>query len=226
MTHQEIADRIAEERRLQDHKWGYQSHPPEKWHLILSEEVGEVAEAILQGDKTKMQTELIQVAAVIEAWLSNEEVIEMWIGNEEPEQSEPPKTKEYPIPLLRHSPKHATRFCVTNCHEDSDSAHFNLLLNMEHYDKAVVEQICDELNEGVPLYHESLKYDFLAYGDVESARVDDAGNITVAARIPKGVKLGKGHAYESTDGYIKALIENTGLIGIGVGVNLAAINSG
>ena len=86
MIRQEIAERIAEERRLQDTKWGYQSHPPEKWHLILSEEVGEVAEAILQGDITKMQTELIQVAAVIEAWLSNEEVIEMWIGNEDPAQ--------------------------------------------------------------------------------------------------------------------------------------------
>lgn len=66
---------IEEERKKQDAKWGDQSgHPDWLWQLILTEEVGEVSEAILKaewedGDPDRLKEELIQVAAVTVAWL-------------------------------------------------------------------------------------------------------------------------------------------------------------
>lgn len=41
-----ILGRIRHERRRQDGKWGPQSHSPQIWLAILSEEVGEAAEEI------------------------------------------------------------------------------------------------------------------------------------------------------------------------------------
>ena len=41
---------IAMERIRQEKKWGTQHHSPEKWFTILGEEVGEVANAILEKD--------------------------------------------------------------------------------------------------------------------------------------------------------------------------------
>jgi len=53
---------VIAERKYQSEKWGEQNHSKEKWYLILAEEVGELANAILEsGD---VQKELIQVAAV------------------------------------------------------------------------------------------------------------------------------------------------------------------
>ena len=57
----------------QDRKWGEQNHDPAVWLAILTEEVGELAQAILAdrfgaGDHdshhVSMETEAIQVAAV------------------------------------------------------------------------------------------------------------------------------------------------------------------
>lgn len=69
-------ERVHAERRRQDDKWGSQRDlPPATWHLILSEEVGEVAEACLGVHDTKgvsypeLRAELVQVAAVAIAWL-------------------------------------------------------------------------------------------------------------------------------------------------------------
>ena len=51
--------------------------PDSDWHLILSEEVGEVAQAILEGtrlemeDLIKIEGEIVQVAAVAVAWLED-----------------------------------------------------------------------------------------------------------------------------------------------------------
>lgn len=60
---------VIQERDRQDAKWGPQGHAPERYLTILTEEVGEVAQAILHdiyGGKAKgtYKTEIIQVAAV------------------------------------------------------------------------------------------------------------------------------------------------------------------
>ena len=62
------------ERKRQEDKWGEQNHDDLFWLAILSEEVGEVAQALLQqkeGNKTwcEIHEELVQVAAVALAWL-------------------------------------------------------------------------------------------------------------------------------------------------------------
>lgn len=68
---------VFKEMELQNAKWGVQNHDLGTWQLILSEEVGEVAEASLDflnsdindpvicGQKTRaIENELVQVAAV------------------------------------------------------------------------------------------------------------------------------------------------------------------
>lgn len=63
---------VAEERQRQEAKWGKQSHDDPLWALILSEEVGEVSEAILRNSPQEdMVMELIQVMAVAAAWLES-----------------------------------------------------------------------------------------------------------------------------------------------------------
>jgi NTP pyrophosphatase (non-canonical NTP hydrolase) len=62
-------EEILKERERQNKKWGAQTHEPEIWLAILSEEVGELSEAILHskfGGKEAGRTreELIHVAAV------------------------------------------------------------------------------------------------------------------------------------------------------------------
>jgi len=66
-----VLDDIAKERARQNAKWGVQRHPYPVWLMILSEEVGEVAQAMQSGQKWSKDTddkdlysELIQVAAV------------------------------------------------------------------------------------------------------------------------------------------------------------------
>jgi NTP pyrophosphatase (non-canonical NTP hydrolase) len=65
---------VQDERRRQDEKWGPQSeHTFEHWLAILTEEVGEVAKAILEtdvaGPRYEIRNELIHVAAVAMAAL-------------------------------------------------------------------------------------------------------------------------------------------------------------
>lgn len=67
-THAVLAE-ILKERGRQDDKWGEQNHDPFLWMAILAEEVGELAQAVLQakfGGKTlaDARKEAIQVAAV------------------------------------------------------------------------------------------------------------------------------------------------------------------
>lgn len=80
-------EHVAAERARQDAKWGVQRHDPARWHLILSEEVGEVAEAILKGGPVEAFEELVQVAAVAVAWLEHmiEESGAAGAGGGEPE---------------------------------------------------------------------------------------------------------------------------------------------
>ncbi len=65
-----ILQAIQDERDRQDAKWGSQRDlAQETWLTILVEEVGEVAESILEGDPEGYAKELIQVAAVAVAAL-------------------------------------------------------------------------------------------------------------------------------------------------------------
>lgn len=65
---------VEAERSRQDAKWGIQDHNPMVWLAILTEEVGELAKAILEykAEPTAPQMaaeakELVQVAAVSKA---------------------------------------------------------------------------------------------------------------------------------------------------------------
>lgn len=56
---------VDREHQRQVSKWGEQDHPKEKWLSILIEEVGEVANAELEGKPLhEYVDELIQTAAV------------------------------------------------------------------------------------------------------------------------------------------------------------------
>ena len=70
----EIYQLIIIERKKQHKKWGDQNHNDFKWLAILTEEVGELAEAVLHdefGGKAAGMTEeeLLHVAAVAVQWL-------------------------------------------------------------------------------------------------------------------------------------------------------------
>lgn len=69
---------IRDERSRQEAKWGKQNHSGPVWFLILAEEVGEVAKAMLHTafggpESGKVKMELIQVAAVAVQWLEKYE---------------------------------------------------------------------------------------------------------------------------------------------------------
>ena len=59
-----LVDRVLSELQAQFDKWGVQQHSPERYLAILSEEVGEAAKAVVQGDIDDMRHQLIEVAAV------------------------------------------------------------------------------------------------------------------------------------------------------------------
>jgi len=65
---------VLEERNRQDTKWGEQNHRDSVWLAILTEEVGEVAKAILEQKVCGSQAvnrEILQVAAVAVAWIES-----------------------------------------------------------------------------------------------------------------------------------------------------------
>ena len=69
---EEILDLIREERRKQDEKWGGKNFLNDYSAMtILTEEIGEVAHAILEKDFKNMEEELVQVAAVCVKWLES-----------------------------------------------------------------------------------------------------------------------------------------------------------
>lgn len=70
----EIANAVIDERDGQDEKWGEQNHDDYRWLAILTEEIGEIAQACLHDEFGGKATgtvgkELIQAAAVIFGWL-------------------------------------------------------------------------------------------------------------------------------------------------------------
>ena len=61
---------IQLERNAQDVKWGEQRHTDEKWLTILLEEIGEAAKAVLEKNDDALLVEVVQVAAVLENWVT------------------------------------------------------------------------------------------------------------------------------------------------------------
>lgn len=71
---QNIVADIKAERERQNEQWGEQTHEDYIWLAILTEELGEVAQAILHDEfggphANTVEAELIQVAAVAVQWL-------------------------------------------------------------------------------------------------------------------------------------------------------------
>ena len=65
---QQIVTDVLNERYRQDQKWGEQNHDPIVYASILTEEVGELAQAALQarfegGDANRIREEAVQAAA-------------------------------------------------------------------------------------------------------------------------------------------------------------------
>ena len=64
--------KVNTERQLQDIQWGHQVHQRHKWFIIAAEEVGEICEAVdLNKPDTEITTELIQLSAVLQAWVTS-----------------------------------------------------------------------------------------------------------------------------------------------------------
>ncbi|MYF97761.1 hypothetical protein F4212_01295 [Candidatus Poribacteria bacterium] len=68
---QTFQDFIQQEREYQDRKWGKQNHPDEKWLAIFVEEVGEMSKAILEKNDVELFEEIVQAAAVLQAWVTS-----------------------------------------------------------------------------------------------------------------------------------------------------------
>jgi len=56
---------VRKERERQDRKWGVSRNlHPQLWLPVVMEEVGEVAQAVLKGDRDNYREELVHIAAV------------------------------------------------------------------------------------------------------------------------------------------------------------------
>ena len=68
----EVFNNLIEiEREAQDEKWGEQRHSDEKWLAILLEELGEAAKAVLEKNEEGLLEETVQVAAVLQNWITS-----------------------------------------------------------------------------------------------------------------------------------------------------------
>lgn len=66
---EKVFELIKKERERQDKKWGVNKHDSFVWLAIITEELGEVAQAIFSSNGRAIRDELVQVAAVAVAWL-------------------------------------------------------------------------------------------------------------------------------------------------------------
>lgn len=62
---------IDQERASQLRIWGEQHHSDDKWISILLEELGEAAKANNEKNDPELIMEIVQVAAVIETWVTS-----------------------------------------------------------------------------------------------------------------------------------------------------------
>lgn len=63
--------RVKEERKRQHELYGERQHYDVEWLTLLVEEIGEIAEAIVQNKPEQMRKEMIQAAALIQTWWTN-----------------------------------------------------------------------------------------------------------------------------------------------------------
>lgn len=70
----EIQELVITEWFRQRNIWNVQTHESGKWLLILMEEVGEAAQAFLQGRRRAAIIELIQCAAILLSWIERESI--------------------------------------------------------------------------------------------------------------------------------------------------------
>ena len=73
VTRSEYQSLVEAEMDRQVEKWGEQRHWNQDWFLIASEELGEIAKAILENDPAQLGVEMIQLAAVLETWYRSED---------------------------------------------------------------------------------------------------------------------------------------------------------
>ncbi len=62
---------IQIERNAQDEKWGKQNHSDERWVCIILEELGEVSKAVIDRDEEGILEETVQVAALLQNWMTS-----------------------------------------------------------------------------------------------------------------------------------------------------------
>lgn len=68
----QVLQEVQAERERQEQTWGRQDHADPIWLAVLTEEVGEAAQGVLHemfGGTAKARPELVQVAAVVVAWI-------------------------------------------------------------------------------------------------------------------------------------------------------------
>ena len=71
ITKEAFNDLIQIERDAQDEKWGEQRHSDEKWVVIILEELGEAAKAVVEKNEAGILEETVQVAALLQAWVTS-----------------------------------------------------------------------------------------------------------------------------------------------------------
>lgn len=71
ITKKAFNDLIQIERNNQIEKWGEQNHSDEKWIVIILEELGEAAKAVIEKNEEGLLEETVQVAALLEAWVTS-----------------------------------------------------------------------------------------------------------------------------------------------------------
>jgi len=69
MTFERVVQRIQQERKRQDGRYGEQNHANFGWFVILSAEVNELKDILWTHDTESISSYIIQVAAVCVAWL-------------------------------------------------------------------------------------------------------------------------------------------------------------
>ena len=62
---------VKNELDAQNAKWGNQYHSDEKWLAITVEELGELAESILEGNEFDFIEEAVQLTAVLVNWITS-----------------------------------------------------------------------------------------------------------------------------------------------------------
>lgn len=73
LVQSKILTRIVHERERQGVLWGDRRTPAIQWVALLTEELGEVAKAVMEGDVASYEAELVHLAAVAVAALEQEQ---------------------------------------------------------------------------------------------------------------------------------------------------------